>query len=284
MEVPSRKKSLTTLLQQKRKTNESASPSLQMTQEFCPVKTVEQLAENVFVLTFLSDRIAQSASAGQFVNIKTDEGIEPLLRRPFSLYTTQGNLAQIIFNVIGKGTAVLRNKRAGEMLDVLGPLGVPFTLNSPSHDTAILVGGGMGVAPMPMATRELIRLGKKVVTILGARTASMVIEAHLRDVHVATDDGSRGFHGNVVDLIKQMAPRGKYSNPKVFACGPTQMLKALQAYVLENEMDCEASLEGPMGCGFGICQGCPVELVDAEKKYGLMCKDGPTFDMKKIRL
>jgi dihydroorotate dehydrogenase electron transfer subunit len=255
-----------------------------MTKEFCPVKTVEQVAENVFVLTFMSDRIAQSASAGQFVNIKTDEGFEPLLRRPFSLYTTQGNLAQIIFNVIGKGTAVLRNKRVGEVIDVLGPLGVPFGLNSPSFDTAILVGGGMGVAPMPMATRDLVRLGKNVVTLLGARTASAVIDAHLRDVRVATDDGSRGFHGNVVDLLKRVISEGGFPKLRIFGCGPTPMLRVLQSYVLENDLSCEASLEGPMGCGFGICQGCPVELVGSERRYALMCKDGPTFDMKKIRL
>lgn len=255
-----------------------------MTQEFCPVQTVQQVADNVFVLTFVSDQIVQSASAGQFVNIKTDEGFEPLLRRPFSLYTTQGSLAQIIFNVIGKGTAVLRNKRPGETIDVLGPLGVPFSLNSPSFDTAILVGGGMGVAPMPMATRELVRQGKNVVTLLGARTASAVIDAHLRDVRVATDDGSRGFHGNVVDLLKRVLSEGELSKPKIFGCGPTLMLRALQSYVLENDLMCEASLEGPMGCGFGICQGCPVELVGSEKRYALMCKDGPTFDMRRIRL
>ena len=255
-----------------------------MFQENCPVKTVEQVAENVFVLTFVSDRIAHSTAAGQFVNIKTDEGIEPLLRRPFSVYNVRDNLVQIIFNVIGKGTAVLKGKRAGESVDVLGPLGVPFGLEHEDFESAVLVGGGLGVAPLPLATRELQRLGKKVTTFLGARTASMLVEQYLVDVHVATDDGSKGFQGNVVDLVAQMLSHGSHRRSKIFACGPTPMLRALQLYVLRNDAPCEASLEGPMGCGFGICQGCPVELVGAEKKYALMCQEGPTFDMKRIRL
>lgn len=255
-----------------------------MMQEFCPVQAVEQLAGNVFVLTFQTNHIARSARAGQFVNIRTDDGIEPLLRRPFSLYAASENSAQIIFNVIGKGTAVLGNKRVGETLDVLGPLGVPFTLGSSTYETALLVGGGMGVAPLPMATRELERLGKKVVTCLGARTSSMVIDRHLRNVHVATDDGSRGLHGTVVDLVKKVLSEYGLFKMKIFGCGPTPMLRALQSYVIANGIPCEASLEGPMACGLGICQGCPVELVGVERKYALVCKDGPVFDITKIKL
>ncbi len=255
-----------------------------MIQERCPVETVEQVADNVYVLTFVSKSISTSIAPGQFVNVKTDEGIEPLLRRPFSVYYTQGEGVQIIFNVIGKGTAVLRKKRAGETIDVLGPLGVPFTLYGNDFETAVLIGGGLGVAPLPMATRELMKTGKQIVTFLGARSASIIVDQHLQHVNIATDDGSKGFHGNAVDLAKQILSSGTYPRPKIFACGPTPMLRALQTYVLENNILCEASLEGPMGCGFGICQGCPVELVGEEKRYALMCKDGPTFDMKKIKL
>ncbi|MEK9139272.1 MAG: dihydroorotate dehydrogenase electron transfer subunit [Bacteroidota bacterium] len=255
-----------------------------MIQEASPVRSVEQVAENVYVLTFVSPRIAAATSPCQFVNIKTDEGIEPLLRRPFSIYHVQGDDVQIIFHVIGKGTAVLRKKRTGETIDVLGPLGVPFNLAGNHYDTAVLLGGGLGVAPLPMATRELKRIGKRIVTFLGSRTASVLVETHLQDVRVATDDGSRGFHGTVVDLARQMLSAGTYPKSKVFACGPTPMLRALQKYVIENDIPCEASLEGPMGCGFGICQGCPVELVGGNQKYALMCKDGPAFDIKTIRL
>ena len=255
-----------------------------MIQQSCPVRNVEQVAENIFVLTFVSPSIAAAVSPGQFVNIKTDAGIEPMLRRPFSVYFAEGQELKIIFNVIGKGTAALRWKKPGETIDVLGPLGVPFGLDNREFDTAILVGGGLGVAPLPLATRKLKRDGKNVVTYMGARTAAVVTPQHLDNVRVATDDGSEGYHGNVVDLLKHELQGLKSSRPRVFACGPTAMLKALQRLVVEHGIPCEASLEGPMGCGFGICQGCPVELAGGEKKYALMCKDGPTFDISRIRL
>jgi dihydroorotate dehydrogenase electron transfer subunit len=221
---------------------------------------------------------------GQFVNIKPDKSVDPLLRRPFSVYYTEGDRVQIIFNVIGKGTSVLKHKREGETIDVLGPLGVPFTLDVPDYKTGILVGGGLGVAPLPKTTLELEKLGKSIITFLGSRTSSMLVEHHLSNVRIATDDGSRGFRGNVVDLMKRELAGKQFNSLKVFACGPTRMLQALQTFVLGTDLKCEASLEGPMGCGFGICQGCPVEIVGSERKYALMCKDGPTFDIRRIRI
>ena len=255
-----------------------------MIQENCPVQRVEQAAENIYVLTFSSGRIAESVAPGQFINIRTENGIEPLLRRPFSIYSTEDNLVQIIFNVVGKGTAALMKKRAGETINVLGPLGRPFRFDDRTFDTAVLLGGGLGVAPLPLASRELHKRGKRVLTLLGARSASMLVDRHLTDVHVATDDGSRGYHGTVVDLAAQTLPPGSEHNTKIFSCGPTPMLRALQSYVLKSGIPCEASLEGAMGCGFGICQGCPVELVDPARKYALMCKEGPVFDLRTIRL
>jgi dihydroorotate dehydrogenase electron transfer subunit len=179
---------------------------------------------------------------------------------------------------------VLAKKKSGDTIDVLGPLGVPFSFNGDAFETAVLVGGGLGVAPLPLALRELLRLGKRVMTCLGARTASMLVERHLENVHVATDDGSKGHHGNVVELVKKVLSGESIKTVKLFACGPTVMLRSLQEYVVQNDIPCEASLEGPMGCGFGICQGCPVELVGTEKKYALMCKDGPAFDLRMIRI
>lgn len=255
-----------------------------MIQQSCSVKKVEQVAENIYVLTFLSPSIAATVLPGQFVNIKIEAGIEPMLRRPFSIYFVQGDEVQIIFNVIGKGTAALRGKPHGETIDVLGPLGVPFGLDASEFDTAVLVGGGLGVAPLPLATRQLRRGGKSIITFLGSRTASMIVDQRLENVHIATDDGSKGFHGNVVDFLRHELSGSKVSGLKFFACGPTAMLRSLQSYVMERDIHCEASLEGPMGCGFGICQGCPVELAEGEKKYALMCKDGPTFDIRRIRL
>jgi dihydroorotate dehydrogenase electron transfer subunit len=255
-----------------------------MIQALCPVRALSTPAENIFILRFACREVSASVRAGQFVNIKVDDGVEPLLRRPFSVYRAEGDDVEIVFNVIGKGTAALSRKRPGDWVDVLGPLGVPFTLDDDRFQTALLLGGGLGVAPLPIATQAIVRNGKQVVTVLGARTSRQLVEQHLLNLHIATDDGSKGFHGNVVGLVKQLFSTTEIPQPKIFGCGPTAMLRALRTFAIAQDIPCEVSLEGPMGCGFGICQGCPVELVGDERKYGLMCKDGPTFDVRRINI
>ncbi|MBX2992231.1 MAG: dihydroorotate dehydrogenase electron transfer subunit [Bacteroidetes bacterium] len=206
------------------------------------------------------------------------------MRRPFSVYRTQGEFVEIIFNVVGKGSSVLRKKQRGDLIDALGPLGVPFSLSEDDFDTAVLVGGGLGVAPLPIATATLVARQKSVLTFIGSRTDRQLVKNHLINVHVATDDGTEGLHGTVVDLLKKYSDSYRSGRPKIFACGPTKMLHAVAAFAIENTIPCEVSLEGPMACGFGICQGCPVELTGTERKYALMCKDGPTFDVRRIRI
>jgi dihydroorotate dehydrogenase electron transfer subunit len=228
--------------------------------------------------------MGRNAKPGQFVNVRVEDGTDPLLRRPFSIHRTDGEGIDIIFNVIGRGTGSLRRKRPGDFIDVIGPLGVPFSLDRDDFETGVLVAGGLGVAPLPIATATLLAAGKNVETFLGARTKAQLATESLHNLHIATDDGSAGFYGTVVDLARETLANGLFPKPKVFACGPTAMLRAVAQYVLSAKIPCEVSLEGPMGCGIGICQGCPVELAGSEKTYALMCKDGPTFDVRKVRL
>ena len=249
----------------------------------CPVRTVKNVADNIFVLSMAAPRISSLVKSGQFVNIRIEDSTEPLLRRPFSVYRREGENIEILFNVIGRGTACLSHKVAGEELDVLGPLGVPFSLAGEEFRTALLVGGGLGVAPLPLATDALLDAGKDIQTFIGARSAGSLALSHLKNPHIATDDGSRGHHGTIVDLVRKTLTKERFKSPKIFGCGPTPMLRALAQLARQMDIPCEVSLEGPMGCGFGICQGCPVELVGQEKKYALMCKDGPVFDIRKIR-
>jgi dihydroorotate dehydrogenase electron transfer subunit len=249
-----------------------------------PVVELRAVAQNIYVLGFTAPLIAGNIRAGQFLNIRAGEGCDPLLRRPFSVYHVEGDRVEIIFNIVGKGTAVLARSARGGMLDVLGPLGVPYHLEDNNFDTGVLMAGGLGIAPMPLATRALRAGGKKILTILGGRSSEQVLPEHLENVHIATDDGSRGFHGTVVDLAEKLLTELSPARPKLFACGPTAMLRAVSALAVRQNVPCEVSLEGAMACGIGICQGCPVELVGAEKKYALMCKDGPTFDVRTIKL
>jgi dihydroorotate dehydrogenase electron transfer subunit len=246
------------------------------------VRYLRQVAPDIFILSFHSPELSASVAAGQFVNILVRTGIEPLLRRPFSVCRVEGEDCEILFHRVGKGTALLAETKIGDEVDLIGPLGKGFHLDDPAYDTAVLVGGGLGVAPLPIATTLLQRAGKKIVTLIGARSSALVVDAHLTNTRVATDDGSRGFHGTVVDLAKNLLDEASLQRPRFFACGPTPMLRALSTLLQSRDVECEVSLEGQMACGIGICQGCPVEMRGQERKYALMCKDGPVFKTRDI--
>lgn len=243
----------------------------------------EQRAEGLYALAFESRELARETRPGQFLNIRVDKSTFPLLRRPFSVSRTNGDLVEILFNVVGRGTQILAEKRPGDMLNVLGPLGVPFRFEG-DFDVALIVAGGLGVAPFPLLTDALRQSGKKIQSFLGARTASHITEHHLQNVHVSTDDGSGGLHGTVVDLLEGYWKKEMPKGAKIFGCGPTRMMKALSDFALRNEIDCEISLEGEMACGVGICQGCPVERTSGERKYSLVCTEGPAFNCKDVIL
>jgi len=242
-----------------------------------------EIVDGIYTLTIGAGEIARRAEPGQFVNIRCGEGCLPLLRRPFSISRVEGDSIELMFNVIGHGTRMLASKRPGDSLDVLGPLGAPFGIEG-TYKTAILVGGGLGVAPFPFLTDVLLGENKEIITLIGARTGRQVTERFLQHVHVATDDGSKGIHGTVVDLLKGFVESNPVQDPKIFGCGPTPMLKALAAFAASAGMECELSLEGDMACGMGICQGCPVEKSSGGKKYALVCTEGPTFNSKDIIL
>ena len=254
-----------------------------MIQQSALVTSCKEILEGIFLLSFRSPEIARGSAPGQFVNIRCSNGCLPLLRRPFSISRVEGDSVELMFNVVGQGTTLLSKMKAGDDLDVLGPLGSPFKIQG-NFDTAILVGGGLGVAPFPFLTDALLREKKNVQTIIGARSSSQFAERHLLNVQVATDDGSRGFRGTVIDLLKTLVPQGGAKDSKIFGCGPTKMLSALSEFAREKGIDCELSLEGDMACGMGLCQGCPVERVDGKKKYSLVCVEGPTFNSNDIVL
>jgi dihydroorotate dehydrogenase electron transfer subunit len=240
-----------------------------------------EVSEGIFTLRFQSPEIAVHAAPGQFVNLRCNGGCAPLLRRPFSISRVEGDTIELLFNVVGQGTAILSQKRGGDEIDVLGPLGTPFKIHG-AYETAILVGGGLGVAPLPFLTEALVKEKKAIETVVGARSVTHLADRNLQNVHIATDDGSKGFHGTVVGLLQSLQPRQKWATPKIFGCGPTKMMAALSEFARNEEIDCELSLEGDMACGMGLCQGCVVERADGSKKYSLVCVEGPTFNSKDI--
>jgi dihydroorotate dehydrogenase electron transfer subunit len=252
-----------------------------MVQELCKVKRVSEVAERTCSLEFLSSEIGRTAAPGQFVNIKIGRSTSPLLRRPMSVCDVEGETVKILFNVVGRGTAILACATPGETIDVLGPLGHGFDLTS-RFDRAVIVAGGLGVAPFPFLTRVLSQQGLSSVSFIGARTATQLVLDGLTNVSAATDDGTEGYRGTVVDLLRSRLDRSEVSHQMIFSCGPVPMLRSLQQFMREVNMPCQVSVETAMACGIGLCQGCPVEQAEGPQKYKLSCKDGPVFDLSKI--
>lgn len=240
------------------------------------------LSDQIILVTFKSDELTKDAKPGQFVNVRVSETCYPYLRRPFSYCDVEGDSFKLMFTIFGQGTRMMANAPLRTKFDIIGPLGNGFNLND-DFENAVLVGGGLGIAPFPFVTR-LLDAKKKIYTYIGARSKEFVVSYGLKNFQIATDDGSIGFHGNVVELLRNDLEKKVFNGKiKIFGCGPTPMLRALKQLSEEFNLNCEVSTEESMACGFGICQGCPIELSDSSG-YKLVCKDGPVFNVKEIKL
>jgi dihydroorotate dehydrogenase electron transfer subunit len=250
-----------------------------------PVVESRDVAENVRILRFRSPEIASTVQPGQFVNIKPDSSYDPLLRRAYSVHRTDGDVAEIIYNVHGKGSRIFAAKQPGDPLNVMGPLGQAFSRPDDLR-MAVLVSGGLGIAPMPILGDRLASDGVEVVNIHGSRTASLIPDdGRLRNVRYATDDGSIGLRGTTIDGLRHFLESEEWPDDlQVYACGPNPMLSALSSFCRDRNLALEVSLECQMACGVGICQGCPVEMREGEFKYQLVCAHGPNFDSRSVVL
>ncbi len=245
-----------------------------------PIVETKQVQENIFIQKIHSPEIARLIKPGQFLNIRVSETTFPLLRRPFSICDVDGENIFLMFNILGEGTKILAHKRDGDLVDILGPLGNGFNIDG-YYNTAIIVAGGLGAAPFPFMTRK-IKNNKKILTFVGGRTKHDVITYGLENFNLSSDDGSVGFYGNVVQSLEQNLSKIDIHSSKVFACGPNAMLRVLKEFCIKHNLDCEVSTECAMACGFGICQGCPIESTSDSNKYLLVCKDGPVFNVKDV--
>jgi len=224
-----------------------------------PVTGRREVARGMFIVGMHAPEIAATVRAGQFVNLAWPRG--PLLRRPFSVYRAEGETIEVVLKAVGVGTAQLLGLRPGDRVSCLGPLGHGFDLSGPH---AILVSGGLGVAPMPLAARDAHAAGMKVTWVHGARTAAeLCTEAEGEVIVWATDDGSRGFHGTAVAA----AP----ASGAIVVCGPNRMLAA----AAERWPDAQVAVETYMGCGTGVCLGCAVPL--RAGGCDRACKEGPVY-------
>jgi dihydroorotate dehydrogenase electron transfer subunit len=245
------------------------------------VAASRRISRDVTLITLDCPLISEIAEPGNFVNVRVNDTTQPLLRRPFSIHDAGDGQVTLMVKEIGKGTEIFCRCAPGTELSVLGPLGNSFSLGPEDFDTAVLVSGGIGTAPMRFLEKRLAARGKKVVNLIGGRTKDDLLPEGLTGCRFATDDGSEGFHGTVLALLESLVPSlTEEGTPRIFACGPTPMLRAVARFSRGAGIASEVSLESVMGCGFGICYGCSVEVSapDGGTKTILLCREGPVID------
>ncbi len=268
----------------------------------------EKVGEDFRRMRLASPYLAGSAKPGQFVEIRCTKGADPLLRRPLGCHRiTQGGI-DVLYEIVGRGTELLAQKKAGESVDLIGPLGNGF--DPEAAGAAILVAGGIGVAPLlalaegvTQSAKRMAHSGKRNNThvFIGAKTKNHILcENEFKkfgcSVKVSTEDGSRGHKGLATELLpdllratisKRHAPRAmRYAT--IYACGPAGMLKAVAGIAKAHRIPCQVSLEERMACGVGVCFGCPVRvrtqyaIRNTQYEYRMVCKDGPVFNAEEI--
>jgi len=242
----------------------------------------EKLSPQYWRLSFDAPDLVPQVKPGQFVHIRTDEeGLQPFFRRPFSVYRAR-KYVEIFYDAIGPGTKLLVRKKKGDFLDVLGPLGVPFKMPPQESKQVIMIAGGVGVAPMLILSDVLKNKKYALLLLFGARDRGHVYPMQeFKDngvkVHIATDDGSVGAKGRVSVLFDKIK-----KNPDrtfIYTCGPSPMMKAVQAFVRQHGIKAQAACEEVMACGLGACLGCSIETKNGFKT---VCYDGPAFDLDEV--
>ena len=233
----------------------------------------ERIALDTYELIVEGD-FDYNVEPGQFLHIKTNRK-DLILRRPISIAKYEDKTFNLVYKVVGDGTLAMTTLEKGEDVDVLGPLGHGFTdLN---YDNVLVVGGGMGVAPLYQLGKELVSRGTKVTFVLGFGTKDMIyyldLFKELGEVHLTTDDGSAGIKGNVSTIINDMNPY-----EAIYACGPLPLLNYLTKQ-FKDHPSLYISLEERMACGIGACYAC-----DTKDKKHRVCTDGPVFNGNEVEI
>lgn len=245
--------------------------------------------EGFYRMVLSCPRLAARSLPGQFLNVKVSRGLDPLLRRPLSIHRVNRGNVELLYRVVGEGTQCLANRRPGDRIDVLGPLGRGFDISARLRARVVIVGGGMGVAPLLFLAQKLTETSRKAdeapVVLIGAKTKRDVLcEKEFKglgcEVRVATDDGSRGFKGTVTAMLaERFLPDCGFHPSAIYACGPHPMMREVAGVAASHSIPCQISLEAHMACGFGVCLGCVVVTRDG---YRRVCHEGPVFDARDI--
>ena len=245
----------------------------------------KKLAEGIYSMWLLAEEIAVQAKPGQFISVYSNDKSR-VLPRPISICEIdreQGKL-RIVYRVVGKGTEEFSKALAGDTFEILGPLGNGFPLEKAKGKRVLMVGGGIGVPPMLQTAKEA---EAEAVIVSGYRNSDLFLKEELENagsLYIATEDGSVGTKGNVLDAIRENGIQADV----MFACGPTPMLRALKQYAEEKNMPCWISMEEKMACGIGACLACVCQSKDVDAHSHVhnkrICKDGPVFLSTEVEL
>lgn len=240
----------------------------------------EAINANVKRMVIEAPQIAEAAQPGQFVHVKKPDSVN-FLRRPFSIADAdrENGTITLIYRIVGKGTAEYAAMKVGEAFSILGPIGNGFALKD---GRPLLIGGGVGIAPLIYLSRQL--KDKKPILLIGGKNKDEVFwEKYLQEfadkIYITTDDGSVGFKGFTVQLLPQILAENNIEH--IYTCGPNIMMEGVAKLAHKHDIDCQVSLEKRMACGIGVCLGCTFEdkLTGKRRK---VCTEGPVFASKEV--
>lgn len=242
------------------------------------VKENRVLNSDTFLLVLYSAELPE-IKAGQFVNVKVENSPSTFLRRPISIHNVEPEkgLLYLMIKIAGKGTARLSTLRSGEKLNIVLPLGNWFS--QPKEGRCLLVGGGVGIAPLLHLAKELKAKGIKPIILIGTRSKTDIVLKEefekYASVYYSTEDGSYGEKGYPTQhsILKEHFDH-------IYCCGPLPMMKAVARYAYSNHIDCEVSLENMMACGIGACLCC---VNDTKEGHKCVCTDGPVFNINDLK-
>lgn len=249
----------------------------------CRVCEQLSISPDYYLLSLEAPELARNVSPGQFVMLRCGEGYDNFLRRPMSIHQVDRSRGQldILYQVKGKGTNWLSKRTSGELLSLLGPLGHGFTC-SESAGKGLLIGAGVGVAPLLFLASELAARQWELVILMGARSENGVLRTdafmEYGQVKTATEDGSCGIQGTILDLAANELRNSSFD--MIYSCGSLPVLKGVQDLIRQNKIPAELSLDERMACGVGACVGCVCQGADGS--YLKVCQDGPVFSAGEV--
>jgi dihydroorotate dehydrogenase electron transfer subunit len=240
----------------------------------------QRLSEAYHLLVFKSSVPIPEVFPGQFAEILVPDAPKTFLRRPFSIYDADYNERTIkfIIKIAGDGTQRLCNLAEGSVVNIIYPIGHGFSL---AEGRSLIVGGGVGIAPMYLLAKWLKQNHKDFDILIGGRSESDIINlaefSGLGETGVTTEDGSLGHKGLVTHHPWMQDPNQRYN--RIYTCGPEPMMKAISRIASKSGISCEVSLENTMACGFGVCLCC---IVATDEGNVCVCTEGPVFNTKKL--